>query len=273
MSPEQMTLGVTNKMTDIYSFGMTIYEIFTNLPPFANTPDILLLPLIVDRKQRPPRPADSLSAGRGLNDSIWALVEECWTHDPDQRPAAALVSSQLEGHSVSNMVAPEMTESLNTQPVPVSSVPIDSTLEPSHAINREENFRAANDGRASLPIDPVELTPSTRIVEVGEARALSVDPLPSGQHSYRRWLWNRRVKSEPKVVPYILPTSDRSGGQSLHTSTGDEGTRPQVDVTYTPGPSTHAVSIKKGSQGPQNEPQIIPGIGSVSVPSFLAMGA
>ena len=26
-SPEQMTLGITNKETDIYSFGMTIYEV------------------------------------------------------------------------------------------------------------------------------------------------------------------------------------------------------------------------------------------------------
>ena len=27
MSPEQMTTGVTNKKTDIYSFGMTMYEV------------------------------------------------------------------------------------------------------------------------------------------------------------------------------------------------------------------------------------------------------
>lgn len=82
MSPEQMSFGTPNRMTDVYSFGMTMYEvwsglargnlhcdltamkIFTGLPPFCNVLDVFLLPLVVDRGQRPP---DGAVRDRGLD--------------------------------------------------------------------------------------------------------------------------------------------------------------------------------------------------------------
>jgi serine/threonine protein kinase len=116
MSPEQMSLGITNKTTDIYSFAMTIYEVrsyffsprhcydlkiffplqvFTGAPPFPNTLDAFLFTAVVDRQLRPPRPTESSAVLQGLDDSLWALIEQCWSQEPTSRPVAASVAMQL----------------------------------------------------------------------------------------------------------------------------------------------------------------------------------
>jgi len=66
-----------SKEVDVYSFGMTCYEILTGCTPFENLKasdwDVVLsgtrpqLPLILDSKLR-------------------ALIELCWHDDPKQRP-------------------------------------------------------------------------------------------------------------------------------------------------------------------------------------------
>ncbi|KAJ3551589.1 hypothetical protein NM688_g4615 [Phlebia brevispora] len=84
MSPESLLYGTKNKKTDIYSFGITMFEIFTGLPPFANLPDQRMIQQVCDG-WRPERPADPQISIWGLNNQVWALMEKCWAHSPRSR--------------------------------------------------------------------------------------------------------------------------------------------------------------------------------------------
>lgn len=94
MSPEQME-GVTNKMTDIYSFGMTIYEVYAGTPPFPSTPDNLLFTLVYDRGLRPKRPQQD-EGGVDIDDATWNLVQKAWDQDGKKRPSIEDITSELK---------------------------------------------------------------------------------------------------------------------------------------------------------------------------------
>lgn len=65
------------------------------MPPFPNTLDRLLFDIVVDRGTRPPRPSEILVVKSGLDDSMWKLVDECWSQKPRDRPVAATVTTRL----------------------------------------------------------------------------------------------------------------------------------------------------------------------------------
>lgn len=120
MSPEQMSQGITNKPTDIYSFAMTMYEvcpvglvysspaplglirrrrtsqIFTESPPFSQTDDGMLLQIVYQFGLRPSRPDEEVVLPRGLTDTVWNLIERCWKKTAKDRPTAASISEELE---------------------------------------------------------------------------------------------------------------------------------------------------------------------------------
>lgn len=52
---------------------------------------------VVRKNRRPSRPTHSLSVTRGLTDDIWALIQACWTKDPELRPTAVQVLDCLKG--------------------------------------------------------------------------------------------------------------------------------------------------------------------------------
>lgn len=66
------------------------------IPPFANTPDGLLMGVVVDRGLRPPRPDGQDTLKQGLGDRMWALIESCWAAGPDYRPTARTIVSRIE---------------------------------------------------------------------------------------------------------------------------------------------------------------------------------
>ncbi|KDQ54015.1 hypothetical protein JAAARDRAFT_95097, partial [Jaapia argillacea MUCL 33604] len=57
MAPECMTGSTVDFRSDIYSFGMTIYEIFAGHPPFPHLPDPVVYVQITERNLRPDRPS------------------------------------------------------------------------------------------------------------------------------------------------------------------------------------------------------------------------
>jgi len=74
-----------NQQTDVYSLGMILFELAALEPPFNGAPDISRLTIT---GVRPKRPKDT-------PDAFWALVEECWNHDPSLRPTATEVCRRL----------------------------------------------------------------------------------------------------------------------------------------------------------------------------------
>lgn len=72
-------------------------QVFTTKEPFQH------LQYWKDRKvreavllgSRPPRPGPEITA-LGLTDAVWALVEDCWAQDPEDRPPMSEVLARLE---------------------------------------------------------------------------------------------------------------------------------------------------------------------------------
>jgi hypothetical protein len=136
MSPEQMAFGITNRPSDVYSFGMSLYEvrtstftslsfldsfsqIFSGLPPFGDTIDTFLFLAIVDRGLRPPRPHGPRFISLGLTDVMWSLVEECWSQEAKDRPVIAVVASCLASQLP---IAEKPQPKVSTEPSPTSAI-------------------------------------------------------------------------------------------------------------------------------------------------------
>ncbi|KDQ54275.1 hypothetical protein JAAARDRAFT_196645 [Jaapia argillacea MUCL 33604] len=101
MAPEQMSGSGVNKRSDVYSFGMTIYEIFVGHAPFGLLPNNTVFAYVRNEGGRPIRPSQSEITHRGLDDAMWSLVEECWSQEPRTRPPAADLVHRLEVLAVS----------------------------------------------------------------------------------------------------------------------------------------------------------------------------
>ncbi|CAD8188787.1 unnamed protein product [Paramecium pentaurelia] len=67
------------KESDIYSFGMILYQLFTETIPFYNMPQKDIVQLVKEQQSRPKIP-------ESLNTNIATLIRCCWQQDPLKRP-------------------------------------------------------------------------------------------------------------------------------------------------------------------------------------------
>ncbi|KAG8843206.1 hypothetical protein FRB96_004233 [Tulasnella sp. 330] len=105
MSPEALS-GDIGKMSDVYAFAMTLYEVFTNEPPFMLIPDSDLYELITTHHKRLIRPFDLKVIDRGFNGGMWNLVWHASEPAPLERPEFAEITE------ITERLAEERLESL-----------------------------------------------------------------------------------------------------------------------------------------------------------------
>ncbi|KAG6899285.1 hypothetical protein C0993_011612 [Termitomyces sp. T159_Od127] len=90
-APELFKDQPKNYASDIYAWSCVCYEIFSGNIPFHNISNNNAVIFQVMQGVRPERPSDA----RGLTDSMWVLIQDCWAHKPDDRPTIEVVSSRL----------------------------------------------------------------------------------------------------------------------------------------------------------------------------------
>ncbi|KAJ7091395.1 kinase-like domain-containing protein [Mycena belliarum] len=79
--------------SDVYAFACLALEICTRKVPFSGT-ETMGVASRVCRGDRPPCPEEI------LDQRLWDLIEECWSHQPDERPSTARVVATIQGWGV-----------------------------------------------------------------------------------------------------------------------------------------------------------------------------
>ncbi|KAJ1566768.1 hypothetical protein HK096_000431, partial [Nowakowskiella sp. JEL0078] len=97
----RLDLAKLTESADVYSFGMTIYEIISGGKfPFeldGLVSEHQVVGALYNQK-RPCRPSVLCSSTGDLlcTEKIWALTENCWNHDPALRPTFPQIVAMLE---------------------------------------------------------------------------------------------------------------------------------------------------------------------------------
>ena len=102
MAPEiiEEIEGKINKMCDVFSFGMVLYEIFACKIPYDDLPTDPLVGMAVLQGKRPPVPPT-------LPQFLHPLLKDCWKKEPDQRPKFdAIILAMKAGSYNLNFVHP-----------------------------------------------------------------------------------------------------------------------------------------------------------------------
>ncbi|KAI3612067.1 Armdomain-containing protein [Moniliophthora roreri] len=84
-SPEAWK-GTMSKPSDVFAFAMCLLEIFTSTLPWGVLTEDRIYRLVVNENARPDRPDDSEVVGKGLDDKVWGIIEECWDREARLRP-------------------------------------------------------------------------------------------------------------------------------------------------------------------------------------------
>ncbi|KAG8899837.1 hypothetical protein FRB99_006413 [Tulasnella sp. 403] len=89
--------------SDVYAFGMTIYQILSGKTPYHDSPsEAAIAGAVLIKNKRPPHdpPFDPRN---GMSfELFWEIAERCWKEKPDERPSMA----DVFGHLCSTRVAP-----------------------------------------------------------------------------------------------------------------------------------------------------------------------
>ncbi|EIM89601.1 kinase-like protein, partial [Stereum hirsutum FP-91666 SS1] len=93
MAPECLSGTRAKKSSDVYSFAITAWEIFSGEVPFFGIYEPLLAKAVVDNGERPKRPG---RLDKEENDSLWKLMESCWDGDPSARPSFVSIQDTMK---------------------------------------------------------------------------------------------------------------------------------------------------------------------------------
>jgi len=90
LDPDRFGLGESRptKHSDCYALGMVILEVLTGVHPFPNYNNLIVASKIVEGK-RPGRPEGEERVW--FTNDLWEMLEQCWSPQPERRPAIDVV--------------------------------------------------------------------------------------------------------------------------------------------------------------------------------------
>ncbi|KAI3616045.1 dj-1 family protein [Moniliophthora roreri] len=79
---------IPSYQSDVFSFGMTVFQIFTGAIPFPEIKHAAYASVLIVQGIRPQRSED-------IPDHIWALISTCWSQGPNDRPTVQQIHKNL----------------------------------------------------------------------------------------------------------------------------------------------------------------------------------
>ncbi|KAG8898724.1 hypothetical protein FRB99_007196 [Tulasnella sp. 403] len=127
--------------TDVYAFGMLIYQVLSGELPFSYCGAHLdILVAVLHRDERPPCEPEHGPTGESYR-HLWMVAESCWRREPSERPTMVNVHlqlSRLDDYSMNEGSLPEPSdereESPTPEPLPIQQPHQDAAL-PAPTIN------------------------------------------------------------------------------------------------------------------------------------------
>ncbi|KAG8896306.1 hypothetical protein FRB99_008952 [Tulasnella sp. 403] len=92
-SPELLKSQSKSYASDIYAFGMTIYEVLTGSIPFHGREPTAIIHAVAHGNERPSKPKSLL--GDESHGYLWEIAERCWEKEPEDRPPIETVLEWL----------------------------------------------------------------------------------------------------------------------------------------------------------------------------------
>ena len=86
--------------SDSYSLGMVILEVLSSQAPFTLHEDSIIAQKVIGG-QHPERPEEEW-----FTDDLWRTLEQCWSHQPGDRPMVEAVLERLERVSMPQESSP-----------------------------------------------------------------------------------------------------------------------------------------------------------------------
>ena len=110
MAPELLEDNVFDEKSDVYSYGILLWEIYDRGIPWRGLQPMQIMRKVVDKRERPPLPS-------GMPDDVRALVGKCWAPAPDDRPDFAAITQRLHAPRSPPPVPPATTGQGTTKPL------------------------------------------------------------------------------------------------------------------------------------------------------------
>ncbi|KAJ8521202.1 hypothetical protein ONZ45_g2067 [Pleurotus djamor] len=173
MSPEKLRGDVEDFPSDVYSFAMTAWEVYSGQVPFALMSNALILAKVRDNQERPERPALL------TNDHLWELVKLCWDADPSKRPSFKTIQSRLKHLTIS---VPSIHFSTPITPIPPSPSPLSAPLLTPFSSQLSGHRRKISD-----PLEPLRLGGDDKSIDLPPRTplqpSLDINNAPDSQSS------------------------------------------------------------------------------------------
>ncbi|KAJ7439007.1 kinase-like domain-containing protein [Mycena galericulata] len=93
MAPELLAGSPPKMPSDVYAFGMTLFELYSGETPLINIEHSDFIKLVFQLEVRPDRP--EIEDVPKLTDSLWNLAERCWLQAPKARPTAGEIHAVM----------------------------------------------------------------------------------------------------------------------------------------------------------------------------------
>ena len=88
MAPELLDSNTFTEKTDVYAYGMVVFEVLAGDLPWAGLGYPQIITQVLVKGSRPPPP-------KGAPADLVALMQRCWDHEPDARPTFAAIKAEL----------------------------------------------------------------------------------------------------------------------------------------------------------------------------------
>ena len=90
MAPELLDSNTFTEKTDVYAYGMIVFEVLTGDNPWRGLNQMQIMMQVCIKKERPTIDVDAPA-------DLVALMRRCWDHEPDARPDFATIKAELLG--------------------------------------------------------------------------------------------------------------------------------------------------------------------------------